>query len=135
MNRLFVRIGQHYRSTRGCERFRRREAQPRSRTGNQRNLLFKGYIHIALLIQSRFKLWLTWAFLEYILGDRHRREDVGPPRIESQMRDGLGSLGLSQAVIHRPVEMRRKLRRLPVGNQRADRDEAAIPRCQVWAEP
>src|SRR5436190_22229657 len=44
----------------------------------------------------RVELWLARAFLEYILRDRHCREDVGPTHIESQMRDGLGGLRLSQ---------------------------------------
>ena len=51
------------------------------------------------------------------------------------MRDGLGCLRLCQPIIHRPVEVRRKLRCLPVRDQGADGDEAAVPRGEVRAQP
>ena len=49
------------------------------------------------------------AFGEDILGDRQRRERVGPTDIEGKMRHDLRRLLLRQAVIHRPVEVVRDL--------------------------
>ena len=76
-----------------------------------------------------------WTLFEHILRDGHRREDIGPTDMEGQLRNGLGGLRLGQAVIHRPVEVRHKLRRLPVGDQRADRDETAVSWYKVRAQP
>ena len=70
---------------------------------------------------------------EDILRHGHRRKDVGPADIEGQLRDGLRGLRLRQAVIHCPVEMGSKLRCLPVGDQRADSDETAVPWRKVGA--
>jgi hypothetical protein len=42
------------------------------------------------------------------------------------MRDGLGDLGLSQAIVHPDRDMAGQLRDLTVGGQSADRDQAAF---------
>ena len=70
---------------------------------------------------------------EHILRDGHRRKHVGPADVEGQLRDSLGGLDLRQAVIHCPVEVRSELRGLPVGDQRGDRDETAVPWRKVGA--
>jgi hypothetical protein len=51
------------------------------------------------------------------------------------MRDDFGKLGRLDAIIERPVEIRRQLRGLITRDQGGDRDEATISRRQVRAFP
>src|SRR5882672_4058266 len=83
----------------------------------------------------RVASWLVGTFCEDIFRDGQRRKDVGPADIECEMRDGLRGLRLRQPVIHRPVEMRRKLGCLSIGDQRADGDETAVPWRKIRAQP
>src|SRR6266487_1542337 len=71
---------------------------------------------------------LMGTLLENLLCDRQCREDIWPPDIEGQMRNGFRGLRLRKAVIHRPVEMVGNLRDLTGRDERADRDQAPIAR-------
>ena len=51
------------------------------------------------------------------------------------MRDQFTGLGSGQAVVHGLVEMEGDLRRLATRNKRGNRDEAAVPGCQVRPQP
>ena len=51
------------------------------------------------------------------------------------MRNHFRCLLLSEAVVHRPVEMVRNLRSLAVGNQGAHRDQTSIAGSKVRAKP
>jgi hypothetical protein len=51
------------------------------------------------------------------------------------MRDGLGDLGLGKAIVHTDGDMAGELRHLTIGDQSADRDQAAIARREVGSEP
>jgi hypothetical protein len=51
------------------------------------------------------------------------------------MGDDLSGLRAREAVIHGPVEMVRDLGDLARGDQRTDRDQAAISRRKAWAKP
>jgi hypothetical protein len=62
---------------------------------------------------------LAGTFFEDILCDRERREGVGRPDVEGQVRDDFGCLWLRQAVIHRPVEV--------IGNLRDLREPSGRP--------
>src|SRR2546427_10560807 len=78
---------------------------------------------------------LVGPFLEDVLCNRQRRENVGPTGVEGELREDLRGLRLRQAVIHRPVEVVGNLRNLTRSYQRADSDQAAIPRRKVWTQP
>src|SRR5256885_7717308 len=82
---------------------------------------------------SRVELWLMGTLFEHILRDGHRRKNIGPADIKCQLRDCFRGLRLRQAIVHRPVQVRGKLRSLCVGDQRADRDEAAVSWSKVGA--
>src|SRR5437879_3825602 len=86
-------------------------------------------------LRSANFVWLARTLLEYVFRHRHGREHVGPPDIEGEMRDRLGDLGLGQAIVHPDIQMTGELRDLARGNQRADRDEAAVARHKVGAQP
>jgi hypothetical protein len=51
------------------------------------------------------------------------------------MRDGLGDLGLRQAIVHPDRDVAGQLRHLTIGDQSADRDQTAVARRQVWTQP
>ena len=51
------------------------------------------------------------------------------------MRDDLGDLARLDAVIEREVQMVRHLDRLVAGDQRRERDDAAVPRRETGAFP
>src|SRR5712671_3975112 len=51
------------------------------------------------------------------------------------MSNRLRDLGLCQAIVHPDIQVTGQLSDLPGGNQRADRDEAAIARRKAGAEP
>ena len=51
------------------------------------------------------------------------------------MRDGLGDLGLRQAIVHPDRDMAGQLRDLTVGDQSADRDQAAVARREMGTQP
>jgi hypothetical protein len=49
-----------------------------------------------------------------------------PPGVESQMDDHFGKLSLGQSVLLSSVQVPRKLLRVSVGDERSDRDQAAV---------
>ena len=51
------------------------------------------------------------------------------------MRHGLGDLALGKPVIHPNRDMARELRNLTACDERADRDEAAVARRKIGAQP
>src|SRR2546426_7039648 len=78
---------------------------------------------------------LARTFLEDVLCHRQRRKDVRPADIESQVRQGLGCLGLSKSVVHRPIQVVGNLCNLTRSYQGADRYQTAIARRQVRTQP
>src|SRR6516225_10927661 len=73
--------------------------------------------------------------VKHLLRHRRRRHGVPPAGVEREMRDDFGKLGRLDAIIERPVEIRRQLRGLITRDQRGDRDEATISRRQIRAFP
>ena len=67
--------------------------------------------------------------------DRDRRHGIRPARIEREMGDDLGDLARLDAVVEREVQMARHLDRLVAGDQRRERDDAAVPRREPRAFP
>jgi hypothetical protein len=51
------------------------------------------------------------------------------------MRDGLGNLGLRQAIVHPDRDMAGQLRDLAVGDESVDRDQAAVARREIGTQP
>src|SRR4051794_31199651 len=85
-------------------------------------------------LNIRQELLLSWsagALFKNLLRNRHRGEHVGPSRVEGEMRDGLGDLGLRQAIVHPDRDMAGQLRHLTVGDQGADCDQASVARGEV----
>lgn len=80
-------------------------------------------------------LSLAGTLLENVLRNRHRGESVWPTGVKGEMRNDFCGLRLTQAVIHRPVEVVRNLRDLTGSNQCADRDQAPVARRKVRTEP
>ena len=60
---------------------------------------------------------------------------IWPADIECEMRHGLGDLALGKPVIHPNRDMARELRNLTACDERADRDEAAVARRKIGAQP
>src|SRR3954451_8494964 len=75
------------------------------------------------------------ACVENRFHDRDCREGVGPAGVEGDMSDDLSGLCVREAVIHGPVEMVRDLGDLARGNQRTDRDQAAISGRKARTKP
>src|SRR6267143_43277 len=86
-------------------------------------------------IKSLAEFSLARTFLEDVLCHRQRRKDVRPADIKSQVRQGLGCLGLSKSVVHRPIQVVGNLCNLTRSYQGADRYQTAIARRQVRAQP
>ena len=51
------------------------------------------------------------------------------------MRDRLGDLGLRQTIVHPDRDMAGQLRDLTIGDQGADRDQAAVARREIGTQP
>ena len=51
------------------------------------------------------------------------------------MCDGLCDLGLRQAIVHPDRDMAGQLRDLTIGDQGADRDQAAVARREIGTQP
>src|SRR3954451_13488254 len=73
--------------------------------------------------------------LDDLLDHRRRRERVGPTGVECKMSDDLAGFLFCQPIIHRPVQMVGDLRDLAGRDQRTDRDETAIARCEPRPQP
>ena len=51
------------------------------------------------------------------------------------MRDDFAGLGAGQAIVHPEREVGGQLRRLAIGDKRADGDEAAVARREIGSQP
>src|SRR5437899_3070806 len=76
-----------------------------------------------------------WPLCEHVLGDGHRRKDVGPADIEGEMSDDLRNLSRLHPVIERKIEMIWHLDGLIACDQRCQCDNAAVTRCEAGAFP
>ena len=82
-----------------------------------------------------FELRSLRPLVKHIFKHWNGRHCVGPSRVERKLRQNLGRLGLSQAVIHRLVEMERHLCYLGGGDERADRHQATISWREAGTQP
>ncbi|MNE57758.1 hypothetical protein D3C80_1527430 [compost metagenome] len=73
------------------------------------------------------------AFGKHLPNHRYRCEHVGPPGIERQLRQRFGGFSLSQAVVHRAIEVRTELGYLSGGYQRTVGDQATVTRSKAGA--
>src|SRR5207244_3136973 len=78
---------------------------------------------------------LLRSLFEDILGDRKRREGVGPAGVEGEVRNDLRRLRPGQTVVHRSVQVVRNLGHLTRGDQGADGHEAPVSRRQSRTQP
>src|SRR3954447_8797793 len=72
---------------------------------------------------------------EYLLGDGHRGEGLGPARVEGQVCDGLDEFGLGEAVLLGQGEVVAELFGVPAGGEGRDREQAAFLRGELGAGP
>ena len=74
-------------------------------------------------------------FVEHVLGHRDGGHGVRPAGVERQVRNDLRRVRLGDTVIHRAVQVIGDLRDLTGCNERADRHQTAIARCEIWTKP
>jgi hypothetical protein len=112
--------------------------------GPVRSILPRGHLHYHLaLLRSGYNLRQLINRINALAGEavsdtiRHplklctAHPENGPPGVESQVRDDLSCLLLSQPVVHRPVKMVSDLRDLTRSNQRADDYQTPISRREI----
>src|SRR5918999_1500323 len=93
-------------------------------------------LHLISICSSPFICGdLLETFLKDILGHRYCGKNVRPTGVEEQVCEHLRRFLFRQPVVHRPIQVSRKLRDLTGRDQRADSNEASVARREGGTQP